>query len=406
MRRAGVALAAALVTLAGCDAPVPVVTDPAAPPAAEPPPLAGYGAALAPGPVRIANADLAAAFVALSFFREDGRELPHLLRFETPIRVRMQGFARHAGDLSRLLARLRREAGIDIAIAPPSESENLRIEPAPAAALTRIFPAARCVVVPGLVTWPDYRARLEAGGRPDRKTADRIAAATIFIRDSATPQQVRNCLDEELAQALGPGNDLYRLPESVFNDDNVHERLTRFDLLMLRVLYDERLHSGMDRATAQEAARAVLDEINPAGRRIARRPGQRPAPQWHAIVAGVFEARPGAQDRRAALTRALRIAEGFPQPDPRLAITLDFLATAEFDRDPRRAEALMERAVDSLARNFPPGDLRLAVFRVYLAQIRLGLGRHESALALVDAALPALIAHAAATRIDQALRIR
>ncbi|RMF40360.1 MAG: hypothetical protein D6754_03345, partial [Alphaproteobacteria bacterium] len=107
-----------------------------------------------------------------------------------------------------------------------------------------------------------------------------------------------------------------------------------------------------------------------------------------------------------ALTRALRIAEGFPQPDPRLAITLDFLATAEFDRDPRRAEALMERAVDSLARNFPPGDLRLAVFSVYLAQIRLRLGRYRSALDLVDAALPALIAHAAATRIDQALRIR
>ncbi len=46
---------------------------------------------------------------------------------------------------------------------------------------------------------------------------------------------MRDCLHEELAQALGPLNDLYRLSNSVFNDDNFHSVLTGFDMEMLRL---------------------------------------------------------------------------------------------------------------------------------------------------------------------------
>jgi len=42
-----------------------------------------------------------------------------------------------------------------------------------------------------------------------------------------SPQEVRDCLHEELAQALGPLNDLYRLPDSVFNDDQRAYRVNR-----------------------------------------------------------------------------------------------------------------------------------------------------------------------------------
>ena len=48
---------------------------------------------------------------------------------------------------------------------------------------------------------------------------------------------MRDCLHEELAQALGPLNDLYRLPNTVFNDDNFHSVLTGFDMTILRATY-------------------------------------------------------------------------------------------------------------------------------------------------------------------------
>ena len=48
----------------------------------------------------------------------------------------------------------------------------------------------------------------------------------VFLPADAAPQELRDCLHEEIAQALGPLNDLYRLPDSIFNDDNVHTVLT------------------------------------------------------------------------------------------------------------------------------------------------------------------------------------
>lgn len=44
----------------------------------------------------------------------------------------------------------------------------------------------------------------------------------MFIPNDTSAQEIRDCLNEELAQALGPLNDLYRLSDSVFNDDNMH----------------------------------------------------------------------------------------------------------------------------------------------------------------------------------------
>ena len=48
----------------------------------------------------------------------------------------------------------------------------------------------------------------------------------VFLPGDVSPQEIRDCLHEELAQALGPVNDLYRLTDSVFNDDNFNTVLT------------------------------------------------------------------------------------------------------------------------------------------------------------------------------------
>ncbi len=67
----------------------------------------------------------------------------------------------------------------------------------------------------------------------------------IFLPGDVSPQETRDCLHEEMAQALGPLNDLYRLGDSVFNDDNFHTVLTGFDMLVLRTYYAPDLRSGM-----------------------------------------------------------------------------------------------------------------------------------------------------------------
>ena len=72
---------------------------------------------------------------------------------------------------------------------------------------------------------------------------------------------MRDCLHEEFAQALGPLNDLYRLPNSVFNDDNVHTVLTSFDMLILKITYAPSLKSGMSRTQVQARLPAILKKL-------------------------------------------------------------------------------------------------------------------------------------------------
>ena len=68
---------------------------------------------------------------------------------------------------------------------------------------------------------------------------------------------MRDCLHEELAQALGPLNDLYHLPDSVFNDDNIHTVLTGFDMLILRAAYAPELRTGMTREQVEAVSSRV-----------------------------------------------------------------------------------------------------------------------------------------------------
>ena len=66
-----------------------------------------------------------------------------------------------------------------------------------------VVPQAACFVVPRISSWSDYRS----ARRTDRvdwttlTTRDRVA---VFIPSDTAPQEIRDCLHEEVAQALGP----------------------------------------------------------------------------------------------------------------------------------------------------------------------------------------------------------
>lgn len=66
------------------------------------------------------------------------------------------------------------------------------------------------------------------------------------------------CKVEEILQGLGPLNEHASLSESMFNDKTRHTSLTRFDRLILNMLYDKRLANGATSLAVQASLAAIL----------------------------------------------------------------------------------------------------------------------------------------------------
>jgi len=218
-----------------------------------------------PVPATRANAEIAQDFIDLSFQMESGRTLPTLTRFEGPITVRVTGPAPATltQDLEGLLTRLRNEAGLPIN-ATTDNAASITIEAVPQETLQRAAPRAACFVVPRVSSWQEY-LQVRRTAEVDWTTLTTRQTASIFVPADAAPQEIRDCLHEELAQALGPLNDLYRLPDSVFNDDNIHTVLTGFDMLILRTYYAQELRNGMSQSEVAMRLPGLLARMNPAG---------------------------------------------------------------------------------------------------------------------------------------------
>jgi hypothetical protein len=66
------------------------------------------------------------------------------------------------------------------------------------------------------------------------------------------------CKAEEILQGLGPLNEHPSLMESMFNDRTKHTRFTRFDRLILNMLYDPRIKNGASKQSVQKLLPVVL----------------------------------------------------------------------------------------------------------------------------------------------------
>ncbi len=89
--------------------------------------------------------------------------------------------------------------------------------------------------------------------------------AVAMIR-AEHPSLMRSaCIHEELAQGMGLANDSPDARPSIFNDDEEFALLTRHDELLLRMLYDPRLQTGMEPAIAAPIARMIAREYLAAG---------------------------------------------------------------------------------------------------------------------------------------------
>nr|MDJ0826926.1 DUF2927 domain-containing protein [Rhodobacter sp.] len=286
------------------------------------PPMKTFAGGRAEPPGR-SNAAIARDFLDLSFQLESGRRLPVLTRFEGPVSVRVTGQVPGSlyPDLDRLLLRLRREAGISITRVPSDQTASITIEVLPRSELQRYVPQAACFVVPRLSSWAEFKRNRRTGvvDWTTLKTRERMA---IFLPGDVSPQESRDCLHEELAQALGPLNDLYRLGDSVFNDDNFHTVLTGFDMLILRAYYSPQLGSGMTQEQVAIRLPAILAQLNPRGQHNNTPLAKRTPREWIDNVETALGPRTASSRRQAAARRAVEIAQREGLIDNRLAFSL------------------------------------------------------------------------------------
>lgn len=66
------------------------------------------------------------------------------------------------------------------------------------------------------------------------------------------------CVVEELTQAMGLPNDSDWVSPSIVNDKSVLDLLTGLDYLLLKILYDNRLHAGMSVKTSEPIVDKIL----------------------------------------------------------------------------------------------------------------------------------------------------
>ena len=87
-----------------------------------------------------------------------------------------------------------------------------------------------------------------------------ISSALVIIRNELPDVMRRACIHEEIAQSLGLTNDSHFARPSIFNDDDEFATLTKFDEILLQILYDYRLRSGISRQEASEYVRQIAND--------------------------------------------------------------------------------------------------------------------------------------------------
>jgi hypothetical protein len=198
---------------------------------------------------------------------------------------------------------------------------------------------------------------------------------------------VRDCLNEELAQSMGPLNDLYRLPDSIFNDDNFNSVLTSFDMLVLKLHYSPELRSGMNEAEVAKRLPAMLAKYNPAGNYGTATHTEIAPRVWIAEVENTFGPSGNTAKRLAASERMLNIARAQGWRDNRLGFSYYAKGRSLATTQPVAAVAALSEAA-KVYRTLPNTQVQLAHVDMQLAAIALAAGQNEQAIAFSSRAIP------------------
>ncbi len=330
------------------------------------------------GGIARANGAIADEFVAYMFETEGGVRIPRLLKYEGPVQVSLDGaLAGYRADLQGVLAGMRQQSGIDIALT--DGTANIRILQVPAAALKQIYPTAACVVVPGVSSFAAVQRRQFP--RWSRQTA--LTKAVVLIPDTSAPYIVRACLNEEIAQALGPVNDQYRVSDTVFNDDNVFNSLTDYDHLILQLLYSPELRSGMGKAAVRAVVPTLLAQQNPAGARSGQ--ASQADSRWQTLLETAMN---GANPRPARLSAAEKaVARARSFGGHRLAQALLIYGRLTLRDQPALAAPAFQEAYQLNLSQLGPENLRTALAAMHVAAVALKAADYNAVITLTTPAL-------------------
>jgi hypothetical protein len=395
--------ALAFAALAAC-APAPDATQTAQPTLLVFPQMRSFDSPTPTAPQR-PNSEIAGDFLDLAFQMETGQPLPVLTRFEQPITVNAVGNipAHMHRDLDLLLARLRTEAGIDIARSN-SGNASIVIQMITPAQMRRVAPNAACFVVPRVQSWAELQ-RSRRNGALDWATLTQREHAAIFIPTGIPPQEIRDCMHEELAQALGPLNDMYRLPDSVYNDDNIHAVLTGFDTLILRAFYDDQLQNGMTRSQVAARLPGILARLNPAGQRRGGTVEQTTPRSWISAMETALGGQGNPAARRAAAARAIDIGEQIGWSGPREGFAYYAFGRLQISNDASQALRSFNAANRAYSQNAMT-DIHAAHVAVQMAAATLIARDPQTTIRIVDQAIPVARSHENAALMTKLMMFR
>nr|WP_239495887.1 DUF2927 domain-containing protein [Yoonia maritima] len=211
-----------------------------------------------------------------SDFRNAHSTVSNLRRWDQPIRMSVEfgntvTSPQRDQDITSVqtyAARLSRLTGVPITFNDPNpnyhviflnEDDRHAFEPK----LRALIPSISDATVRAFVNLPRDQLCVVIGTFKPGQSSYSKAVAVIRAEH---PNLMRSaCIHEELAQGMGLANDSPGARPSIFNDDEEFALLTTHDELLLQMLYDPRLETGMDPATAAPIARLIAREILSAG---------------------------------------------------------------------------------------------------------------------------------------------
>jgi hypothetical protein len=378
------------LVVAGCNAGRPAAVSMGAQIAAPLPVMKTFANVAAPNGVSRSNTDIFQEFLDLAFSLESGQDLVRFSRFEGPITVALVNGVNPvvSRDLDRLITRLQTEGNVPIRRISAPAAANIIIEMIPKKQLYRAAPNAACIVVPRMGSWAEFRKN-RFNRRSDWTSLDERTRAAVFLPVDVSPQDARDCLHEELAQALGPLNDLYRLPDSVYNDDNFHIVLTAYDMMILRAFYATELRSGMAKHEVAALLPRILARVNPQGVGIPARRLQETPSAWVKAIEVTLGARGTDAGRLAGANQAVNIAIRAGITDHRLGFSYYARARVAAAEHPSDASADYARAYANFVTAFGPYDIHTAQAALQMASLALSAGDFARALEFIENSLVA-----------------
>lgn len=207
-----------------------------------------------------------------SDFRTAKNTVSHLRRWDQPIRMSI-GFGntvpfpqrdQDTTSVHTYATRLSRLTGVPVSFSDANpnfhvlflgEDDRRTFEPQ----LRQLIPSISNGTVRAIIDLPRDQYCIVIGTFNPGQSS--YSKAVAIIRAEHPNLMRAACIHEELAQGMGLANDSPGARPSIFNDDEEFALLTTHDELLLKMLYDPRLQTGMDPATAAPIARQIARDL-------------------------------------------------------------------------------------------------------------------------------------------------